>query len=220
MTRGLPSASLADSRRATVVDAELRERSTRLESDFLAIVELVIEARDGQYYTRFGFVDLAPYLEARLGLSARSVLRRVGAVEALLTLPAGVQQQARAAMAAVGATKAAILTPAIRRDPAGALDWLQHAAAEPAERLQERVSRALGLKPRGVPPAEDLVLRFLLNQCPPEARDELAAVLALGKVIAGTDSTMAVVLNMARECRVEWDHRAATSARAGRSGAA
>lgn len=135
--------------RAVAVDAELRQRATRLEHDFLTFCELAQEAMDGAYHTRFGFADFPAYCTDRLGFEYRTLRKRLAAVEALRALPAGEQNRARSTLAAVGATKASILAPALRRDPAGWADWCQKAAQEPAEALQARVSRALGLRPRG-----------------------------------------------------------------------
>lgn len=200
--------SLETRDRAAVVDAELRQRARRLETDFYALSELVIEARDGQYFTRFGFLDLASYLEDRLGLSARSILKRLAPAEAVLGLPPALQDEVKDRLAQIGSTKAAILAPALRRDSERALEWLEHASADTVGQLQDRVSRTLGLKPRGPHVPGDRFRRMVVNQVPVERRDQVEAFFEAGKRWIGTDNSVEVFLKAVEECAVEWQHRA------------
>jgi len=47
--------------RAAIVDAEIKQLAARVEVDFYAICERVIEARDGKYYERLGFLEIPAY---------------------------------------------------------------------------------------------------------------------------------------------------------------
>lgn len=115
----------------------------------MALCELVQEVIDGGYYAKFGFTDAETYLEERLGLSYRSIRRRLAVLEAVRRLPAKDQADAKAQLAAVGAHKAAIVAPALQQDAAGWRDWVKTATTETVEALQARVSRVLGHRPRG-----------------------------------------------------------------------
>lgn len=195
--------------RALVVDAELRRLSGTIERSWLEVYELAEEVRREGYHARFGFADPEAYLETRCGLAYRSLAKRKAVAAALTALPAADQAEAREKVAALGANKAATLAPALRSDPVGWRHWVATAAEETVDRLQDRVSRTLGLKPRGAqPPAPGArFLAMVLNQCPPEARDEVAEVFALGGRIAGTDNAVMIFLHMCHEVRVEWAHK-------------
>lgn len=195
--------------RAAQVDAELRQRATRLETDFFAICDLVEEVRAESYHARFGFVDVERYLEDRIGLSYRSIARRLGTAKAVRGLPERDRPEATARLAALGATKAAILAPALKQDPDGWRDWTKTAATESVDGLQQKVTTALGLKARGAtldaPGARWLA--YTLNQVPPDTREEVAAVFTLGETVAESDNAVQVFLCMVREVKVEWDHK-------------
>lgn len=219
LSRRAQSAKSAEARvgrpinRAAVVDAELRRLATRVETDFLEICELVEEVRREGFHARFGFVDVERYLEDRIGLSYRSVARRLAAAKAVRALPAPDQDDAKNQLAALGASKAAVLAPALQQDPAGWRDWVKKAATESVEGLQRKVTTALGLKARGqstdAPGARWLA--YTLNQVPPETREEVEAVFKLGATVAESDNAVQVFLCMVREVKVEWDHRGVTA---------
>lgn len=194
--------------RAAVVDAQLRERRGRLEAEFFAICDLVQEAIDGAYYVKFGFPDIDAYLRDAIGLSWRSIRKRLAPLEAVrASLPAGEQDAAKVALAKVGAEKSAILAPAIRQDPGGWKDWAQKAERETVAALQARVSTALGLKSRGAAP--DLPgsrwFTHTLNLIEdPGKRAEVEEAFTLGKQLAKTDNALGVFLRLVEECIQEW----------------
>jgi hypothetical protein len=87
--------------------------------------------------------------------------------------------------------------------------WVARAAESTVEAIQERVSLALGLKPRGhVDAPGERWYRRLLRDVPPDAREEVEAVFAAGARLAETSNPMAVFLAMVKECSVEWASRA------------
>lgn len=135
--------------RAAIVDSDIRRLVAELEVDFLAIVELCREVIDGAYHERFNFPTAEAYLEDRTGWSYGTIRKRLRTLDGLRALPAQNQDAARKALASIGATKAAIVAPAIQKDPDGFDNWIEHAKLEPAPKLQERVSRALGHRARG-----------------------------------------------------------------------
>lgn len=193
--------------RAAIVDTELRRLSTRIESDFFAVCELVQEAIDGAYYARFGFADAERYLEDRLGLSYRSVRRRLAVLDAVRALPAKDQEDAKTQLAAVGSHKAAALAPALRQDPQGWREWVKTAAAETVEAVQGRVTRALGLKPRGSTETPgSRFLAYVLNQVG-DARDEVEETFRLGGQLARSDHAVAVFISLCREVLPDWRAR-------------
>lgn len=194
--------------RAAQVDAELRQRAARLETDFFRIVELVEEIRAEGFYARFGFADVESYLEQRIGLSYRSVARRLAAVKAVQALPLADQDEAKAQLAALGASKAAVLAPALTKDPHGWKDWAKQAAAESVTDLQAKVSRVLGLKPRG--PAPDApgakFLAYVLTQVG-DAREEVQETFELGMKLAQSAHAVAVFISLCREVLPDWRAR-------------
>lgn len=205
---GVPGVGRAGNR-AAVVDAELRRYAKHIETDFLAVCELVQEVMTEGYYARYGFVDAARYLEDRLGLSYRSVRRRFAIVEALRALPAGEQPAAREMVAGLGAMKASVLAPALKSDPTGWRDWAKKAAAESVEALQARVTTALGLKPRGAesPTPGARWLAHTLNLIDGEdagKRAEVEEAFQLGYRIGRTDNALRVFLQLVEECIQEW----------------
>jgi hypothetical protein len=174
--------------RADQVDAELRYRATRLESDFLTIVELCQEVIERGYYARFQYRDAESYLEQRIGLSYRSVRRRLGTIEAIQKLPANERKPARAALVEIGSHKASIVAPALRNDPSGWREWVGKAKAVPEAALQQSVSLALGHRPRGTvvaraaQPGETWYARVLAPPLPDELRELTQRVFKLAEV--------------------------------------
>jgi hypothetical protein len=205
---GLPTVGRPGTR-AALVDAELKRHATRIERDFLTVCELVQEVITEGYYARYGFVDAERYLEDRLGLSYRSVRKRVAALEAIRSLPATERESARQAIAEVGATKASILAPALKQDADGWRDWVKHAATETVEDLQSRVTTALGLKARGPAPEAPgaKFLAYVLNQVG-DAREEVMEAFELGMRLARSDHAVAVFIALCREVLPDWRARA------------
>lgn len=194
--------------RAAQVDAELRQRATRLETDFFVICELVEEVRAESYHARFGFVDVETYLEQRIGLSYRSVARRLAAFKAVQALPPAEQAAAKTELAALGAHKAAVLAPALKQDPDGWRDWTKKAATETVDGLQKKVTTALGLKARG--PSTDApgarFLAYVLTQVG-DAREEVEEAFQLGMKLAQSEHAVAVFISLCREVLPDWRAR-------------
>jgi len=92
------------------------------------------------------------------------------------------------------------------------MDWLKHAAAETVEKLQERVTKALGLKARGPSVPGDRFFKMVVNQMPVERREQVEAFFAAGKRWIGTENSVEVFLKAVEECFVEWMHRSAPAA--------
>lgn len=201
----MSAASLAIPRHEAV-DLELRQLAKRVETDFWAIVELCIEAQDGAYYARFGFVSLGDYLSERLRISYSSVMRRLRAVEAVRALPPEEHDRAREALTLVGATKAGIIAPIIQERPGEWQEWTERAIHETEEGLQAAVSVARGVKSRGHHEPGARFLRMVLNQMPPDAREEVARVFTSGERKHGLNNPIEVFLRMVQEVAVEWQH--------------
>jgi len=195
--------------RHEVLDLELRQRAREIEVDFLRFCDLAAELIADGHYTCFGYADPADYFEQRLGISYRSLRRRLTVVEALASLPEAVQDEAREALAELGSHKAAVLAPMLKAKPETWRAWVQRAAESTVEAIQERVSQALGLRPRGKPDAPgERWYRRLLHDVPPDAREEVEAVFAAGARLAETTNPLGVFLHMVREVAVEWQQRA------------
>lgn len=195
--------------RHEVLDLELRQRARAIELDFLGFCDVASEVISEGHYARFGFADPAEYFERRIGISSYRTLRRhMSVLEALASLPEPVQIEAREALAELGINKSATLAPAIKQAPDSWRAWVTVAAAVTVEAIQERVSRALGLKPRGhIDAPGERWFRRLLKDVPPDAREEVEAVFAAGARLAESHNPMAVFLAMVRECAVEWTSR-------------
>jgi hypothetical protein len=177
--------------RHEVVDQELRQRATRIETDFLTLCELVQEVADGAFYARFGFQDLDGYLEERIGLSYRSVRRRLTVLEAIRALPPADQDAAKVSLAALGASKAAVLAPMVKRPGVDWRTWAETAASTPVASLQAQVSRELGLRPRGAADAPGTrFLAYVLNQVPPDVREEVQVVFDAVAEVAGSTNAV------------------------------
>lgn len=167
--------------RHEVVDLELRQRARRIEADYMAFIELAQEAIAGQYHLKFGFQTEEAYFSDRVGISYRSVRRRLQILEGVLRLPPAEQTEARAALAEIGAHKAAEVARILGRD--GGAPWrdlVEFAKGVTEEALREEVSIRLGTKPRGLPAGQpgDAFLRYVLNQIPPEVLDHVEQTFA------------------------------------------
>lgn len=137
--------------RHVAVDLALRQHAGRLEHDFLDFCRLAEECIEQNHWARFGYPGPQEYFEERVGISYRSLRRRLSVLEALKRLPEAERPEAEAAVLALGSHKSAALARAIGRE---GVDWRQlveFAQRATAEAVQERVTIETGGKPRGDP---------------------------------------------------------------------
>ena len=166
------------------VDTLLRQHAQRIETGYMDFMELAREAIDGKYYERFKdargqvYLDAEPYFQDRIGISYRSVRRRLQTLEGVLRLPAEEQQDAKRALAALGSHKAAEVARIMGRDQGSPWrDVAEMATQMTEDALREEVSARLEAKPRGLPGAPgERFLRMILAQVPPDVREHTEAV--------------------------------------------
>lgn len=195
--------------RWTELDDMLCVLSRSLESSMYVFLERLAEAEDGAIWGRSSipggpYRDFADYCETRLGLSYRTVARRLAVLRSLWALPAAERAPATTALAQIGWAKASVLAPVLRELPATWREALAGAEEVGVEVLQERVSKALGLHPRGATAPGWRWYRALLSGLPEETRGEVEAVFAVGFRLAETENPIQVFLSMIREVSVEW----------------
>ena len=160
------------------VDTLLRQYRQRLDEQFMGFIELARECIQEGYHTRWGYVDPEPYFEDRIGVSYRTVRRRLQTLEGVLRLPAEEQQDAKRALAALGSHKAAEVARIMGRDQGSPWrDMAEMATQMTEDALREEVSARLEAKPRGLPGAPgERFLRMILAQVPPDVREHTEAV--------------------------------------------
>jgi hypothetical protein len=166
------------------VDTLLRQHAQRIETGYMDFMELAREAIENKYYERFKdasgqiYLDAEPYFQDRIGISYRSVRRRLQTLEGVLRLPAEEQGDAKRALAALGSHKAAEVARIMGRDQGSPWrDVAEMATQMTEDALREEVSARLEAKPRGLPGAPgERFLRMVLAQVPPDVREHTEAV--------------------------------------------
>jgi hypothetical protein len=180
-------------------DLKLRQLAQRIESDYFAFCAVAQIAMAENWHQKFGFVDASAYFDERVGLSYRTVRRRLTILEAIQRLPEGEQEEAKVTMTALGSKKAAVLAPMLGKPD---LDW--KAAATFAQgvneaAVQSMVSEKLGHPHRGLPASQhpgDRFLAYLLNIVPPDEHDRVESAFNAGFKVTGSRNAMAVFLAM------------------------
>ena len=182
------------------------------------------EATWGAYqeklWERFGFVDPAQFFEDRIGVSFRHVQRVLSIWRAYLAVPEHDMAEARAALTEIGVHKAAIIAPklvetAAENHPDGLVEWrklVADAKTHTIQALQDKISTERGIARKTPDKEADRTLAFLRSRCPDGAAgeywQELEGVIRDGMVLGGTSNVWAVLIAMARECKVDWAERA------------
>ncbi|MDP3768203.1 MAG: hypothetical protein Q8S13_09320, partial [Dehalococcoidia bacterium] len=144
----------------------------------------------------FGFDAPDRYFEDRIGISYRTLRRRLSVLEAIKRLPEADRPEAEAAVIALGSHKSAAIARAIGRE---GVDWRQlveFAQRATAEAVQERVTIETGGKARGDPadPGERLY-RQILNTVPPDLSDFVTSVFEhLMRIPEGPRNPLAALL--------------------------
>lgn len=163
--------------RHEIVDLALRQGASRLETDFFAFVRLAKECIDEGLWARFGFDGPAKYFEDRIGISYRSLTRRLSILEGIKRLPEAEQPDAEHALAELGSHKSGILARAFGRDGVDWRELVEFARRATEEAVQDRVSTETRAKPRG-PASEpgEKFLAYVLQHVPPDEVDFTRAV--------------------------------------------
>jgi hypothetical protein len=190
------------------IDLALRQMGRRLGQSFLDAAALIHRARESRYYQRFGFEDVLKYAESRLQVSYRTLARWLACWEAVLRVSEPEQEEVKAAFAEIGSHKSGVLAPAVGHPEA---DWRQlaeFAKKATEEGLQERVSAETGRArtPAGDEPGAKFY-RFLLNNCPPEAKDLIEQTFEMGFKICGSKNSWAVLIALCEEQAPDWLER-------------
>lgn len=185
-----------DQPRHEVVDLMLRQHAQRLALQYLDFCELAEECISGKFYERFGFVDAEPYFQERIGVSYRTLRRRMAILEALHRLPPDTQPRARLALAEIGVSKASILAPVLGRPDEDWEKWVEFAKAATEDAVQAAVSDLTEAKRRGSAPADDWsrFYKFVLAQVPPERRSQVEQVFRGIMALADSDNEMGAFL--------------------------
>ena len=178
-------------------DLKLKQLAHRIEEDYFTFCALAQTAMTENWHQKFGFVDVSAYFEERVGLSYRTLRRRLAVLEAIQRLPEGEQAEAKTAMTELGSKKAGALAPLLGKPD---LDW--KAAATFAKgvneaAVQSMVSEKLGHQHRGLTASQHPGERFygyLLNVTPPDERERVEWVFQQLFKMAETRNAMAVFL--------------------------
>ena len=177
-------------------DLKLKQLAQRIEVDYMEFVTLARQAMAENWHQKFGFVDPSAYFEQRVGLSYRTLRRRLSILEAIERLPEGEQPAAKEALSALGGHKASILAPLLGKDP----EWqkaAEFAKDVPEAAVQSMVSEKLGHAHRGLAASQHPGARFfdyILNTVPPDERERTDFVFRKLMGLAGSTNAMAVFL--------------------------
>lgn len=178
-------------------DIKLRQLAQRIETDYLDFCAVAQTAMAENWHLKFGFVDASDYFEQRVGLSYRTLRRRLTILESIQRLPEAEQPEAKKILTEIGPKKAAAIAPMLGKPD---LDW--RAAADFAKgvnesAVQSMVSEKLGHPHRGLPASQHPGARFydyLLNIVPPDERERTKFVFDELLKMAGSHNPVAVFL--------------------------
>ena len=178
-------------------DLKLKQLAQRIEGDYLAFCALAQQAMLENWHQKFGYVDASTYFDERVGLSYRTVRRRLVILESIQRLPEAEQAEAKAILTELGSKKAGVLAPMLGKPD---LDW--KAAATFAKgvneaAVQSMVSEKLGHPHRGltasVHPGQKF-FEYVLNVTPPDEQERVRWVFNQLMKMAGSHNPMAVFL--------------------------
>ena len=175
----------------------MRQLAQRIETDYLEFCAVAQTAMAENWHLKFGFVDASDYFEQRVGLSYRTLRRRLTILESIQRLPEAEQTEAKQILTEIGPKKAAAIAPMLGKPN---LDW--KAAADFAKgvnesAVQSMVSEKLGHQHRGLPASQHPGARFydyVLNIVPPDERERTKFVFDELLKMAGSHNPMAVFL--------------------------
>ena len=178
-------------------DLKMRQLAQRIETEYLEFCALAQTAMAENWHLKFGFVDASDYFEQRVGLSYRTLRRRLTILESIQRLPEAEQTEAKKILTEIGPKKAAAIAPMLGKPD---LDW--RAAADFAKgvnesAVQSMVSEKLGHPHRGLPASQHPGARFyayILNLVPPDERERTQFVFDELLKMAGSHNPMAVFL--------------------------
>lgn len=178
-------------------DLKLKQLAQRIESDYLAFCALAQTAMLENWHQKFGYVDASTYFDERVGLSYRTVRRRLVILESIQRLPEAEQAEAKAIMTELGSKKAGALAPLLGKPD---MDWkvaATFAKGVNEAAVQSMVSEKLGHQHRGLTASQHPGSRFyeyILNIVPPDERDRTKFVFDELLKMAGSHNAMAVFL--------------------------
>jgi hypothetical protein len=178
-------------------DLKLRQLAQRIETDYLEFCGVAQTAMNENWHQKFGFVDASDYFDQRIGLSYRTVRRRLAILEAIQRLPEAEQEGARLTLSELGAHKASAIAPMLGKPD---LDWkaaAEFAKTAPETAVQSMVSEKLGHAHRGLAASQHPGSRFydyVLNTVPPDERQRTEFVFQQLMKMAGSHNAMAVFL--------------------------
>jgi hypothetical protein len=180
-------------------DLKLRQLAAKIESDYMAFVEVAKQAINESWYLKFGYPDASDYFETRIGLSYRTLRRRLTILEAIERLPAGDQEKAKRAMVEIGPHKAAAIAPMLGRDE-GWEKMVEFAKQATDQAVQSAVSERLGHPRRGPGPAQpgDRFLDYCLNIVPPDTREQVEEVFMAFMKLIDSHNAVAVFLYLVK----------------------
>lgn len=201
--------------RHLVVDAALRDLAGQMSHAMFDFMDLAAEVVKDNLHVRMHYQDVESYFDQRIGYRWRSLRRRLAIHEAVQKLEEGERREARAALIGLKIHRAATLAPVFDKPGQDWREWVKRAERLDEKQLQEQVSKALGLKKRGAAPddltPDDRWYKRTIGLVPEDARAEIEDIFDMGLVLLGeTDKIprVQVLMNMARECSVEWRHQA------------
>lgn len=186
--------------RHEVLDLALRQCARQISLRWLEFCGYAQEfVREG-YYVRYDCQTPEAYFETRHGVRYRTVRRWLSVIEGLDRLPEGERAAARETLVGLGSHKAGVLAPVLGRDGQDWRTWANRAASVPEARLQEEVSTACGLRPRGAPDDPDeRWWRALLARIPVERQAEVQRAFLLAERVAETRSPVTAFLAIIAE---------------------
>ncbi len=178
-------------------DLKLKQLAQRIETDYLEFCALAQTAMADNWHQKFGYVDASAYFDERVGLSYRTVRRRLAVLEAIQRLPESEQAEAKVTMTALGAKKAGALAPLLGKPD---LDWkvaATFAKGVNEAAVQSMVSEKLGHQHRGLTASQhpgERFLAYLLNVVPPDERERTEFVFQQLMKMAESRNAMAIFL--------------------------
>ena len=191
-----------------VADLRLRQVGQRVQRGFLEGGEAIWQARQVRAHEHYGFADPVAYAEARTGLRYRTLARLLAVYEATLRVPEPERPEVVAMLTELGSHKAAVLAAAIGDDKVDWRELAKFAKDATEEALQSRVSVDLGReRASGAEQPGERLYRYLLANCPPEAKDLVEMTFEAGFKLTGSKNAWSCLLAMCEETAPGWLER-------------
>jgi hypothetical protein len=171
----------------------------------MAAAEVYYEIFQQKLWEYFGYAAAPPYFEEVIGISYRSAQQAIAIWEAHLAIPEAARADARQALEGMGVYRAAVIAPVLKEQPLQWTAWTSAGAdkALSREALQEKVSKARDLPPKGGTQSDRLYNTFV-SRLDKDQREEFEETYRALAVITECNDFLVNTAWAYREGKADW----------------